>query len=138
MVDAGSEALCKGLEVPLLGGVSFKDAEGTDRTKTRIKWWADGSSTFRQAALAASRESIEKIPDLPMPPHSRVEPYNGPPVFVGHYWLEFDGATPQLLAPNIACVDYSAAKDGPLVAYQWDGESELSANKFRWFPGELD
>jgi hypothetical protein len=27
---------------------------------------------------------------------------------------------------DAACVDYSAGKDGPLVAYRWDGESRLS------------
>ena len=32
--------------------------------------------------------------------------------------------------PTVACVDYSAAKDGPLVAYRWDGEQELDASRF--------
>jgi hypothetical protein len=46
-------------------------------------------------------------------------------VIFGHYW--FTG-TPAVISPRVACVDYSAAKDGPLVAYRWDGESELSSN----------
>jgi hypothetical protein len=38
---------------------------------------------------------------------------------------------PTLLAPNIACTDYSVAKPGgKLVAYRWDGESKLDENKF--------
>jgi hypothetical protein len=46
-----------------------------------------------------------------------------PPVFVGHYWLE---GTPELLAPNVACLDYSVAMpNGQLVAYRWEGEQVL-------------
>ena len=51
-----------------------------------------------------------------------------PPTFIGHYWLP--PATPQPLAPNVACVDYSVAKDGGmLTAYRWDGERGLDAAK---------
>jgi hypothetical protein len=52
-----------------------------------------------------------------------------PPVFVGHYWLPVHSPFAPM-KPNIACLDYSAAKDGPLVAYRWDGEREISAEKF--------
>ena len=34
------------------------------------------------------------------------------------------------LAPNIACLDYSAGYGGPLVAYRFDGERILSPDKF--------
>ena len=50
----------------------------------------------------------------------------GAPVFVGHYW--FSGK-PGVESSKLACLDWSAAKDGPLVAYQWDGEAELSSDK---------
>jgi hypothetical protein len=33
-------------------------------------------------------------------------------------------------AGNVACVDYRAAKKGPLVAYRWDGERTLEAKRF--------
>lgn len=46
---------------------------------------------------------------------------------MGHYWLE---GTPMPLADNIACVDYSVAKNGKLVAYRWDGETILFQDKF--------
>jgi len=29
------------------------------------------------------------------------------PVFIGHYWMK--GNKPELLAPNVACVDWSVA-----------------------------
>ena len=43
-----------------------------------------------------------------------------------------DGA-PDRLAPNIACLDYSAAKPGgKLVAYRWSGERVLERENFVW------
>src|SRR5699024_4971794 len=45
------------------------------------------------------------------------------PIFFGHYWLK---GSPEVQAPNIACVDYSAAKGGDLVDYRWCGENRLS------------
>jgi hypothetical protein len=52
------------------------------------------------------------------------------PVFVGHYWLRAD--VPEVLADNVACLDYSVAKGGFLCAYRWDGEKKLSNDKFVW------
>lgn len=48
-------------------------------------------------------------------------------LFIGHYWCE---GTPAPLTKNIACLDYSAVKFGKLVAYRYDFEKELSADKF--------
>ena len=50
-----------------------------------------------------------------------IQAQSRPPVIFGHYW--FTG-NPAVISPSFACVDYSAAKDGPLVAYRWDGEKE--------------
>ena len=54
-------------------------------------------------------------------------PVEGSPVFIGHYWMT---GHPGLQSPRVACVDYSAAKGGPLVAYRWDGEQELDERHF--------
>jgi hypothetical protein len=35
-----------------------------------------------------------------------------------------------LLHDQVACVDYSAGKGGPLVAYRFNGEPVLSASSF--------
>src|SRR5690625_3832071 len=51
------------------------------------------------------------------------------PLFIGHYWLN---GTPRAIAPNIACLDYSAVKSGRLVAYRFDGETQLHQDKFVW------
>ena len=53
----------------------------------------------------------------------------GKPVIVGHYWLT---GAPELLSNKVGCVDYSVAKGGKLVAYRWDGESELDNRKLEW------
>ena len=52
-----------------------------------------------------------------------------PVLFFGHYWLDPKNVKAPL-APNIACLDYSAGCGGPLVAYRFDGEQILNADKF--------
>ena len=37
---------------------------------------------------------------------------------------------PEPLARNVACLDYSVAKEGKLVAYRWQGESVLAKENF--------
>ena len=67
------------------------------------------------------------MPDLALPNDYIGAPVKGAPVFVGHYWM---AGQPGLQSSKVACLDYSAAKDGPLVAYRWDGEQELDARRF--------
>jgi hypothetical protein len=122
------EALCKGLEVDLPTGMAFKDRDGKDRRRVRVRWWEAQPITFRRAALAPA-EVLEQIPDSPIPTDRRIGAYSGPPVFFGHYWLT---SRPAPMAPQVACVDYSAGDGGPLVAYRWDGEPELRATHFIW------
>ena len=40
--------------------------------------------------------------------------------------------TPALLSDKVACVDYSVAKGGKLVAYRWDSEPFLENSKLDW------
>ncbi len=120
------EALCKGLEIDLPEGVSFHDKDSQIRRKMRLRWWEKDFSTYKKAALV-SNGIIDQIPDIPMQPDSRIKVYDGPPVFFGHYWQL---GTPQLFGHNVACVDYSAGKDGPLVAYRWEGDYILSQKGF--------
>jgi hypothetical protein len=55
--------------------------------------------------------------------------YSGPPVFFGHYWFD---APPRVISTQFACLDFSVANGGPLVAYRWDGEAELMTGKMAW------
>ena len=60
-------------------------------------------------------------------------PTTAKPVFVGHYWLS--APRPEILADNVACLDYSVAKGGFLCAYRWHGEQKLSNDNFVWTGG---
>ena len=125
------EDVLKGKEITLPNGISYKDKDGHKRTEVRTKWYEHpAGKTYMEYALPAT----EEVPNEPVPESAwkHVTQYNDtdPPVFVGHYWLR--AQRPTLLAPNVACVDYSVAKDGHLCAYRWDGEKELLDEKFVW------
>ena len=122
------ETVCKGPEVDLPPGISFKDKEGKVRTEVRVRWWQENLTTYRKAAIGPPEE-MEKVPDVPMPAEWVGHPYVGLPVLFGHYW--FTGK-PDVISPRFACLDYSAARDGPLVAYRWNGESELTTDNLSW------
>ena len=98
------EIVCKGPDIRLQAGISINENYGEVPNEVRIRWW---------------------LPDVEWQAH----PYSGPPVIFGHYW--FTGK-PQVISKEFACLDYSVAKGGPLVAYRWDGESELSSAKLQW------
>lgn len=124
------ENVLKGPEMPATDGNMFRDKEGTYRDTIRTRWWDI------RAGLTIS--------DLVMPPGSMADPMKvepsilehlpnygpeEPPVFFGHYWLPAD-VLKAPLAPNIGCLDFSGGLDGPLVAYRWNGEAELSTDGF--------
>lgn len=121
------EALLKGIEVPLPDGYSFKDKDGHRRNRVRVRWWDNDARSYRQAAMLPE-EDRQEFPDDPIPPHALVGHDGGKPVFIGHYWLT---DVPQILSDKVACVDYSIAKGGRLVAYRWDG-APLSESKLHW------
>lgn len=122
---AAIETLLKGEEVTLPEGFAFADKDGNERREIRTKWWDASLTTYRSACLGTDPELLpdqEIAGRTPMPAPDR-------PTFVGHYWLHpASEMTPR--SDRVACVDYSAGKGGPLVAYRFDGEPNLSANKF--------
>lgn len=122
------ETLLKGPELTLPNQNLFTDKEGTPRRKIRIKWWEKNLRTYKQAAVV-SVQSREKLPDLPISARENLlhYPEMGLPVFFGHYW--FTGQ-PQIIANNIVCLDYSAARSGQLVAYRFTPNQALSNENF--------
>lgn len=119
------ETLLKGAEIELPSGHTFTDKDGHVRSAIRTRWWDASVTTYREAYIGPS--GVE-MPDLLIPASERI-PEPNRPTFIGHYWLNPNEAlTP--LSSKVACVDYSVAKGGPLVAYRFDGEQELSADKF--------
>ena len=122
------ETLLKGKEQPLPKGRSFNDKDGNRREAIRVKWWDKDAVSYQDAYLGpeAARSSI---PDQPTNGAHLIEYANeSPPVVLGHYWMTGE---PVPLASNVACVDYSVAREGgKLVAYQWQGEQTLIPEHF--------
>lgn len=120
--DAIDQVL-RGPEVDLPEGVSYLDAQGTRRTTSRLRWWDETLTTYRDGAIT-DEVSFEQIPVTPLPEESLIIDRDPRPVIFGHYWLPGE---PMLLSGRRACLDFSVAAGGPLVAYQWDGEEMLIA-----------
>ena len=128
------EIVLKGKEAALPKGEYFYDKDGHVQKNIRTRWYSPPEGqTYRTYALHSDEIPI----DLPLAP-SVIEaavpyPPTAKPVFVGHYWLS--AARPEVLADNVACVDYSVAKEGFLCAYRWQGEQKLSNDNFVWAGG---
>jgi hypothetical protein len=122
------ETLLKGKEIRLPEGRVIPDKEGNHRHNLRVRWWDEGATNYR-AAYLGPESALTHIPEDDIEGEHLVEyAHDDPPCFLGHYWLE---GNPTPLAPNIACLDYSVAKPhGKLVAYRWDGERQIVADKF--------
>jgi len=120
----------KGKEMKLPDGKTFEDKDGAIRSEFRIKWWEDPLKT------TYTKISILPLDDLPntvikskdLPDTSYYSPREKP-VFFGHYWLK---GQPSLYRNNVCCLDYSVAKEGKLVAYRFDSESDLGVGKLVW------
>jgi calcineurin-like phosphoesterase family protein len=125
------ERLLKGPEIDV--EPAFLDPGGNPRRSARFRWWDAAADTVRKGAIVpADAMTVEgtPYPELPDTPLGRVPlpPYRDDiPVFYGHYW---ETGTPHVSGPQTACVDYSAGRTGPLVAYRWSGESTLTDHNF--------
>ncbi|MEB0112779.1 metallophosphoesterase [Variovorax sp. RTB1] len=120
------EGLTKGLEIALPDGHSFVDHGGIERYDVRTKWWHEDARSYRDVAIVGANQR-DRVPDCALLDGYPGAPVTGAPVFIGHYWME---GTPHLQSAKVACLDWSAAKAGPLVAYRWDGEQELDSGRF--------
>ena len=123
------EILLKGPEVPLPNELGYLDKKRHPRVDARYRWWSDAPTTYHHRAhlpsdsLGLDGQPHPGFPDTELPRPLPVHPYVGPPVIYGHYW---ETGTLQLTSPGTVCVDYSAGKGGPLVAYRWSGETTLT------------
>lgn len=122
-----AETLLKGPESTLPKELSYKDENGILRNKVRISWWQEESENICDIAITTSAHRKLLPSAINFDSFNRYQYMSDIPVFFGHYWFKGD---PKVVMPNMVCLDYSAAKDGDLVAYRWDGEETLSNNKF--------
>src|SRR5690606_32175528 len=113
----------KGKEIKLPGDLSFNDKDGNKRTEIRIKWWENlAEMTYKSISV----EPMENLPETPIET-SEIQSMvyykeNDKKVFFGHYWLKGE---PSFYKNNIACLDYSVAKGGKLLAYRLGEEKYL-------------
>jgi hypothetical protein len=133
-LEEAVEDVLKGKEITLPEDEPFFDHEENRRRKVRVQWFREpADDSFQTYALpGGTPERPYSVQPLPDAPDCTVRPYgrDEPPVFFGHYWLADE--RPRLLAHNVCCVDYSVARGGFLCAYRWDGERDLSEEKFVW------
>jgi hypothetical protein len=133
------EILLKGAEADLPAGSFFTDKEKIVRTKMRLRWWLPAKGRTYHELCMPLPDDTDNVPHEAAPESLEAlcpgYPADAPPLFFGHYWLPFEGKA-ELIAPNVACLDFSVAKGGPLTAYRWDGEEMLDAGKMVFVRGE--
>ncbi len=96
----------------------------------RIKWWMDDykNLTYNKFAATETWKLCKEKVNVDNLNISLGYPKKEKPVFIGHYWRI---GKPNILKSNIACVDYSAAKQNELlVAYRFNNEEVLSNKNF--------
>lgn len=123
---AAMEGLTKGLEIRLPEGQSFRDHGDVERREVRTKWWLHDAKTYRDVAILPTSH-MNTLPHIRLPESYSPQAITWAPVFVGHYWMT---GRPVVQTPKVACLDFSAANDGPLVAYRWCGEASLRNENF--------
>jgi hypothetical protein len=124
------DRLLRGTDMRLPDGKKIRGRDGFERSFFRTKFWAKEPVTYGDVVFQP-----DPLPDvianqtISESDHARLVSYGAHelPVFVGHYWMRSEFSP---IAPNIACLDYSAVKYGRLVAYRMDNESQLRADKF--------
>jgi hypothetical protein len=125
------ETLLKGVEVELPDGIRFRDHTGAARGNIRARWWElpDNGIGYDELVFPAN-------PSIPTDPvgeqcFAQIPGYalDAPPVFFGHYFKPANSPKhPE--RHNVACLDHSAAKDGPLVAYRFKGGATINPEHY--------
>ncbi len=126
------DRLLRGTDMPLPQGMTLTSEEGFVRTFFRTKFWEENPQTYGDVVFQPGGlpEHAARLP-LSQQQKNRLFLYgpDEPLLFVGHYWRR---GQPGPLRDNLACLDYSAVKNGKLVAYRLDQETRLDPAKFVW------
>ena len=144
------ERILKGPELTLAdyGLPPFTHNGDHQRDEARIRGWVGGSKfvcDLAEIARDAQREGGKPYPKITsrrqLLPEDAVPPPSLIPVIYFHYWRTW-GTMGEAFhqwsptqnvdwTPRSACVDFSAVKGGPLVAYRWnDGDVEINPSCF--------
>ena len=126
------ETILKGPETSL-GELHYVDKDDNSRHHARLAWWDESATSLPAAVLIPDGTTIfdadgvpTSLPDEPVAEADRLTYVSDVPVVFGHYWWTADRG---ITSDRALCVDFSIAKHGDLVAYQWDGEATLSESK---------
>ena len=132
-LNMAMEFVLKGPEIDI-DPFEFVDPSGHVRSQARVRWWDPGATTLRTAAeiprtaTAPGGMPFGPLPDTPIDRGVYPGAPTEVPVLYGHYWRPGQYATPDIDDSGMsACLDWSVAKGGPLVAYRWDGEPRLTS-----------
>lgn len=120
------ERSLKGLEVILPNGLTWLDKKNKKvRNTMRVNWFSHvDAKTYKNCAISFPNPEI--LPDEEIDFNFKMYE-DKKPVFFGHYWLQGE---PKIQTEYAACLDYSVAKNGKLVCYRWNGESQLKNENF--------
>lgn len=123
-----------------LDGFTYMDKDGYSRDQGRLDWWDPAATTLRNGIrlpdgcdlFDENMEPATALPNTALPDDLRQMVPTAPgrsPVLFGHYWFSAGTNNETLLVIDgkAACLDFSAVRGGPLVAYRWSGESELQS-----------
>ena len=132
------EILLKGPEVSLVdyGAPAYVDKDGHPRSKARVRWWHPGAVTLADLAevrafRTADGSPYPRLPDIAVDERDRSFVYNATvPVIYGHYWRQNTPVHLEDWTDYTACVDFSAGKDGTLVAYRWDNQPTITFENY--------
>ena len=129
MCEAISTVL-NGLEVALPDNNTFRYKDASGHGSIRVQWWNRNAKTLGDVLPVGLATGLGNASNCLLPNDFFCYGENELPCFIGHYWMKGE---PEPLVDNVACVDYSVAKDGKLVAYRWSGEGVLLKSHFCYF-----
>lgn len=128
----------RGTWLRLPEGQTQKSGDGFIRDRFRTSFWVEAPHTWGDVLFQPDRLNPETEATLISEEDQKRLCYYPPqdkPLFFGHYWCQ---GFPSVIRSNLACLDYSAVKYGRLVAYRFDGEARLDAEKFVWVEVQRD
>lgn len=124
------DRLTRGTDMRLPYEQTMTSEDGYVRSFFRTKFWVDNADTYGDVQFQPDPLPTQ-IAETPISEDNRQRlAYYSPSqplLFVGHYWLR---GTPKPLSSNIVCLDYSAVKQGCLVAYSHIVGEPLSTANF--------
>ncbi len=124
------DRLLRGTNLKLPNGMSIEGKDGYVRQFFRTKFWSNDPDIYQDIVFQPDPLPVEIAQkQLTKEDRDKLLSYreDAPPLFFGHYWRV---GKPECIKPNLACLDYSAVKYGKLVAYRFDGEANLSDDKY--------